>query len=58
MIFTEGTSVIYKDIVGVIAFTSEEYISILVNKGKHRSQDVKVIVNNYDFNKVIFADGK
>lgn len=58
MIFAEGIEVIYKEISGVIAFTSEEYISILVNKGRHRSQDVRVIVYNYDFNKIIFTDGK
>lgn len=58
MIFAEGTGVIYKEISGVIAFTSEEYISILVNKGRHRSQDVRVIVYNYDFSKVMIVGEK
>lgn len=58
MIFAEGTEVIYKEITGVIAFTSEQYISILVNKGGHRSQDVRVVVYNSDFNKIVFTDGK
>ena len=45
MIFTEGTEVSYKNISGVIAFATEESISILVREGKHRSQDVRVVLN-------------
>jgi hypothetical protein len=50
MVFAEGTTVSYKKITGVIAFVSEQTISILVNKGKHRSHDVRVVVYNDDFN--------
>jgi len=50
MILTEGTTVSYKSITGVIAFVSEQSISILVNKGKHRSHDVRVVVYRSDFN--------
>lgn len=58
MIFAEGIEVIYKQTTGVIAFTSEQYISILVNKGRHRSQDVRVVVYNYDFSKVVIVGEK
>jgi hypothetical protein len=58
MIFTEGTEVIYKSISGVIAFTSEQCVSILVRKGQHKSQDVKVVVYQSDFKNIVFADGK
>jgi hypothetical protein len=58
MIFTEGTEVIYKTISGVVVFASEKSISILVSKGSHRSQDVRVVVYQSDFNQVVFADGK
>lgn len=50
MILTEGTSVSYKKITGVIAFVSEQSISILVRKGRHKAQDVRVVVYNSDFN--------
>jgi|DEB19_MinimDraft_3_1074340.scaffolds.fasta_scaffold23701_6 prepilin-type processing-associated H-X9-DG protein len=58
MIFEEGTEVTYKSISGVIAFTSEQYVSILVSKGKHRAQDVRVVVYHSDFTNIVFADGK
>jgi hypothetical protein len=58
MIFTEGTEVIYKSISGVIAFTSEQYVSILVSKGRHRAQDVRVVVYHSDFKNIVLADGK
>jgi len=50
MVFVEGTSVSYKSITGVIAFVTEQSISILVRKGKHKSQDVRVVVYHSDFN--------
>lgn len=50
MVFAEGTTVAYKSITGVIAFVTEQSISILVRKGKHKSQDVRVVVYNSDFN--------
>jgi hypothetical protein len=58
MIFSEGTEVVYKTISGVVAFASEKCISILVSRGPHRSQDVRVVVYQSDFNQVVFADGK
>jgi hypothetical protein len=58
MIFTEGTEVIYKTISGVVAFASEKSISILVSKGSHPSQDVRVVVYQSDFKNVVLADGK
>ncbi len=50
MVFVEGTTVTYNDLTGVIAFVSERSVSILIRKGEHRSQDVKVVVYNSDFN--------
>lgn len=50
MVFVEGTSVTYKKITGVIAFVSEQSISILVSRGKHKAQDVRVVVYRSDFN--------
>jgi hypothetical protein len=58
MIFTEGTEVIYKTISGIVAFANEQSISILVSKGSHRSQDVRVVVYQSDFKNVVLADGK
>jgi hypothetical protein len=49
MIFTEGTTVSYKKVTGVIAFVSEHCISILIHKGEHRSHDVRVVVYNTDY---------
>ena len=50
MILTEGTTVSYKSITGTIAFVSDQSISILVRKGKHKAQDVRVVVYHSDFN--------
>jgi len=50
MILTEGTTVSYKKVTGVIAFVSDQSISILVSKGKHKAQDVRVVVYRGDFN--------
>jgi hypothetical protein len=58
MIFTEGTEVSYKNISGVIAFATEESISILVREGKHRSQDVRVVVSHLEFKDIILLNGK
>jgi hypothetical protein len=49
-VFVEGTTVSYKSITGVIAFVSEQSISILISRGKHRSHEVRVVVYNSDFN--------
>jgi hypothetical protein len=50
MVFAEGITVSYKDLTGVIAFMSDHSISILVQRGYHRSQDVKVVVHRSEFN--------
>ena len=50
MVFAEGTTVAYKQIKGVIAFVSEQSISILIHKGWHKSHDVRVVVYPSDFN--------
>jgi len=50
MVFAEGTTVSYKSITGVIAFVTEQSISILIRKGQHRAQDVRVVVYPSDFN--------
>ncbi len=50
MVFVEGTTVTYKSITGVIAFVSEQSISILVSRGQHKAQDVRVVVYRSDFN--------
>lgn len=49
MVFTEGITVSYKKIKGVIAFICDQYISILVHKGRYKSHDVRVVVYNSDF---------
>ena len=58
MTFEEGTEVIYKNICGIVDFTTDKSISILVSKGIHRSQDVKVVVYQADFVNVVLANGK
>jgi len=50
MLLSEGVSVKYKDMDGVIAFVSDHSISILVRQGRHKSQDVRVVVYRSDFN--------
>jgi hypothetical protein len=50
MVFVEGTTVTYKSITGVIAFVTEQSISILVSRGQHKAQDVRVVVYRSDFN--------
>jgi len=49
VVFVEGTTVSYKHVTGVIAFVSEQSISILVHKGRHRSKDVRVVVPTSEF---------
>jgi len=58
MIIQEGTEIIYKNISGVVSFVSNQYISILIRQGKHKAQDVKVVVYRSDFENIILADGK
>lgn len=52
MVFSEGLSVSYKNINGVIDFVSDTSISILVVKGEHRSKDVKIVVYKSEFRNV------
>lgn len=56
--FVEGERVEYKYIQGTIAFVCDECISILVSKGEHSSQDVKVVVGRSDFKNVSYLDSK
>lgn len=52
MTFEIDQKVKYHTIVGTIAFISDHYLSILVSKGEHRSQDVKVIVYKSQQNEI------
>ena len=52
MLLSEGVSVKYKGMDGVIAFVSDHSISILVSQGKHKSQDVRVVVYRSDFHQI------
>jgi hypothetical protein len=56
--FVEGEYVSYKAVTGVIAFVTEQSISIMVRKGKHKSHDVRVVVYQSDFKNVIREGGK
>lgn len=58
MTFIEGTEVSYKNISGVIVFATEKSISILVSEGKHRSQDVRVVVYQPQFKDVVLLGEK
>jgi len=49
MLLSEGDSVKYKDIEGVVAFICDYSLSILIKKGQHRAQDVCVVVHKSDF---------
>lgn len=49
MLFAEGETVEYKKMSGVIAFVCDNSISILVEKGGHRSKDVRIVVYKSDF---------
>jgi hypothetical protein len=52
MLLSEGETVKYKNVVGVVTFICDHSLSILVSKGKHRSQDVCVVVHKLDFKNV------
>lgn len=58
MIFEKGMEVSYKEHSGSISFICENYISILVRKGDHRSQDVNVLIFRSDFSDVVLTNGK
>jgi hypothetical protein len=44
MVLVEGAAVKYRSVTGVIDFVTEKSVSILICKGKHKSQDVKIVV--------------
>lgn len=48
----EGQLVKYKNCIGTIVFITNASLSILVNKGRHRSHDVRVVVYQSDFNEI------
>lgn len=52
MLFSEGETVKYKEVMGVITFVCDHTLSILIAKGKHRSQDVCVVVHKSDFKNI------
>ena len=58
MTFIEGTKVSYKNISGVIVFATEKSVSILIKEGKHRSQDVKLVVYRSEFKNIEILDEK
>jgi len=49
MQFAVGTEVKYKNNYGTVDFVCEQSLSILVRKGKHRSQDVCIVVPRLEF---------
>jgi len=50
--YAEGTLVSYKGIQGVVSFCSKKYVSILIKEGKHRSQDVKIVIYRENYNEI------
>ena len=58
MLFLEGTQVSYKDHTGIISFYSEQSLSILIQQGKHKSQDVKIVVYRENFKDINVLDEK
>lgn len=50
--YAEGTLVSYKSITGIIAFCCKKYVSILIKEGKHRSQDVKIVIYRENYNEI------
>ena len=52
MTFELDQKVKYHKIVGTIAFIAEQYLSILVSRGNHKSQDVRVVVYKSQQNEI------
>lgn len=52
MTFELDQKVRYHKIVGTIAFIADQYLSILVSKGEHKSQDVKIVVYKSQQNEI------
>lgn len=50
--FVENNEVYYKEIYGIISFVSDTSISILIKRGKHRSQDVNLVVYKSDWRNI------
>lgn len=57
-IFYEKQSVMYNNIQGYVNFVCDDYITVCVRKGEHRSQDVCLIVYPYQYNQVHQLDNK
>ena len=49
----EGETVKYKNVVGIVTFMCDSSLSILVNKGNHPSNDVRVVVHKSDYGKLV-----
>lgn len=58
MNFIGGEHVKYKSITGMVSFVSSSSISILVRRGRHKSQDVNVVVYSTDFDQIEILDEK
>ena len=52
MTFELDQKVKYHHIVGTIAFIADQYLSILVSRGDHKSHDVRVVVYKSDQNEI------
>jgi hypothetical protein len=53
MLLSEGDTVKYKNVVGIVTFICDSSLSILVENGQHPSHDVRVVVHKLDYNKII-----
>lgn len=58
MLFVEGSYVTYQDMTGVVSFCGKTYVSILIKKGLHRSQDVNIVVYHSDFKNIHLVNEK
>jgi len=56
--FIFGEKVHYKKLFGTVNFVCANYITILVREGKHKSQDINVLVYPEDYENVIDFDSK
>lgn len=58
MIFEKGMEVSYKDMMGTVVFVCENYVTVLIHKGEHSAQDVKILIYRQQFNDIILTNGK
>jgi len=58
MIFQKDIEVSYKDIIGIISFVCDDYITVLVRRGEHSVQDVKILIYRQQFDEVVCTDNK